>query len=105
MGPLTFKVLGAIERLLFLQQKGIADKWKAAHGLAMASEKKSDNSAREVCDLRIWPWNTLIVSEVGRVILTLSSLADTRDLGCNVCRPFVRAHEVRCTIRARFARD
>ena len=40
---LTLEVLGAIERLLFLQQEGIADERKTAHGLAMSSAKKSGN--------------------------------------------------------------
>ena len=41
---LTLEVLGPIERLLFLQQKGIADEWEAAHCLAMGSViKKSGN--------------------------------------------------------------
>ena len=38
---LTLEILGAIERLLFLQQEGIADEREAAHGLAMGSAKES----------------------------------------------------------------
>lgn len=38
--PLTFQILGSVEGLLLLEQKGIAHERKATNSLTMSSEKK-----------------------------------------------------------------
>ena len=46
---------------------------------------------------------TLIVGEVGRIILSFASPDDTSDFGCDLCWALVGTHEKRHTIRSRVA--
>lgn len=97
--PRTFKILGPVESLLLLQEKGIGNHRDAPDGLAVGPVFMVRHFLLWRNDhIRIWEWVTLIVGEVGRIILTLSSLIDTRDLGRDLCWSLVGAHEEGSTV-------
>lgn len=58
----TLKILRAIERLLLLEQEGIADERQASNSLAVGW---------------IWPWDTLSVCEVWSIVNTFATALDT----------------------------
>lgn len=99
MATRTFKILGPVESLLLLQEKGIRYHRDAPDGLAVGPVFMVRHFLLWRNDhIRIWEWVTLIVGEIGRIILTLSSLIDTRDLGRDVCWSLVGAHEKGSTV-------
>jgi hypothetical protein len=65
----TLEDLGSVERLLLLQEKGVADDGNATCGLA-------------VC--WVGPWDTILVREVWSIIETLASALVARDFGDDV---------------------